>query len=158
MNVRTARIATQSLAGICGGLLLLAVLQYAGIGRGYGWSGEARGATQRTRPSDVLRSTHVYAGSETRTSVWSARVPNGTYLVTICIGDDRPQGPHHVAVQGRQVVDARATAADEYLEIRDIPVAVRDGALSLALGGHRKPSVGKGGDSTLCWLQIRLAR
>lgn len=38
MNVRTARLATQALAGICGGLLLLVVLQYAGVGRGYGWS------------------------------------------------------------------------------------------------------------------------
>ena len=47
MNVRTARIATQSLAGICGGLLLLAVLQYAGIGRGYGWSGDSGDDTGR---------------------------------------------------------------------------------------------------------------
>ena len=38
MNVRTTRLATQALAGICGGLLLLAILQYAGVGRGYGWS------------------------------------------------------------------------------------------------------------------------
>ena len=47
MNVRTARLATQALAGICGGLLLLAVLQYAGVGRGYGWSSEAAGEVDR---------------------------------------------------------------------------------------------------------------
>ena len=41
MNVRANRLATQALAGLCGGLLLLAVLQYAGVGRGYRWSGDA---------------------------------------------------------------------------------------------------------------------
>lgn len=47
MNVRTARLATQALAGICGVLLLLAVLQYAGVGRGYGWSDAAAGDVDR---------------------------------------------------------------------------------------------------------------
>lgn len=47
MNVRTTRLATQALAGICGGLLLLVVLQYAGIGRGYGWSSGAAGDVDR---------------------------------------------------------------------------------------------------------------
>lgn len=47
MNVRTARLATQALAGICGGLLLLVVLQYAGVGRGYGWSSGTAGDVDR---------------------------------------------------------------------------------------------------------------
>ena len=47
MNVRTARLATHALGGICGGLLLLAVLQYAGFGRGYGWSDDAAGEVDR---------------------------------------------------------------------------------------------------------------
>ena len=47
MNVRTARLATHTLGGICGGLLLLAVLQYAGFGRGYGWSDDVAGDVER---------------------------------------------------------------------------------------------------------------
>lgn len=40
MNLHTARLTTRTLAGICGGLLLLAILQYAGFGRGYDWPPE----------------------------------------------------------------------------------------------------------------------
>lgn len=45
MNVQTARLATKVLAGTCGALLLLAVAQYAGLGRGYHWAadGDAEG-------------------------------------------------------------------------------------------------------------------
>jgi general secretion pathway protein N len=38
MNVRIARLTTTALAGACGFLLLTVLLQYAGVGRGYGWS------------------------------------------------------------------------------------------------------------------------
>ncbi|MGN6520638.1 MAG: hypothetical protein ACTHK2_14560 [Dokdonella sp.] len=38
MNVRVARLITHVLAGICGVLALVAVLQYAGFGRGYSWA------------------------------------------------------------------------------------------------------------------------
>jgi general secretion pathway protein N len=43
MNVRASRLVTQALAGCCGALLLLAIAQYAGLGRGYHWSDEAAG-------------------------------------------------------------------------------------------------------------------
>ncbi len=128
--------------------------------RGYGWTGpaEERGAARRAKPADVLRATHVWAGTRTRAALWTARVPNGAYLVSVCMGDDRPQGPHHVAIEGRVVIDAQVTAADQYLEIKDLPVLVKDGTLTIAVGGHQKPSVGKGADSTLCWLHLRHAR
>jgi general secretion pathway protein N len=37
VNIRAARLTTRTLAGICAGLLLLAILQYAGVGRGHHW-------------------------------------------------------------------------------------------------------------------------
>jgi general secretion pathway protein N len=37
VNIHAARLTTRTLAGICGGLLLLAIVQYAGLGRGYDW-------------------------------------------------------------------------------------------------------------------------
>ena len=38
MSVRTAKLITGILAGVCGFLLLTAILQYAGVGRGYRWA------------------------------------------------------------------------------------------------------------------------
>jgi general secretion pathway protein N len=38
MNVRVARLTTHVLAGICGVLALIAILQYAGFGRGHSWA------------------------------------------------------------------------------------------------------------------------
>ena len=40
MNVRVARLTTTVLAGTCGFLLFTALLQYAGVGRGYGWAAD----------------------------------------------------------------------------------------------------------------------
>ncbi len=43
MNVRAARLTTKTLIGICGALLLLAIVQYAGLGRGYHWAADGEG-------------------------------------------------------------------------------------------------------------------
>jgi general secretion pathway protein N len=40
VNVRIARLTTTVLAGACGFLLLTALLQYAGVGRGYRWAAD----------------------------------------------------------------------------------------------------------------------
>lgn len=40
MNVRIARLSTTVLAGACGFLLFTVLLQYAGVGRGYGWAAD----------------------------------------------------------------------------------------------------------------------
>jgi general secretion pathway protein N len=40
VNVRIARLSTTVLAGACGFLLLTALLQYAGVGRGYRWAAD----------------------------------------------------------------------------------------------------------------------
>lgn len=49
MNVRTARLVTNSLAGVCGVLALLAVVQYAGFGRGYGWAPDSDSEASHTQ-------------------------------------------------------------------------------------------------------------
>lgn len=38
MNVRFARLTTTALGAVCGVLVVAALLQYAGVGRGYGWA------------------------------------------------------------------------------------------------------------------------
>jgi general secretion pathway protein N len=40
MNVRAARLTTKALVGVCGALLLLVIVQYAGLGRGYHWTAD----------------------------------------------------------------------------------------------------------------------
>jgi general secretion pathway protein N len=47
MNVRTTRLATKVLAGVCGVLLLFVITQYAGFGRGYRWAADTEGDAGR---------------------------------------------------------------------------------------------------------------
>ncbi len=49
MNVQTARLVTNGLAGVCGVLALLAVVQYAGFGRGYGWAPDSEGEANHSQ-------------------------------------------------------------------------------------------------------------
>jgi general secretion pathway protein N len=53
MNIRTARLATNVLVGICAALMLVAILQYAGFGRGYAWSDDDGSAESAAAPGDI---------------------------------------------------------------------------------------------------------
>ena len=53
MNVRVARLTTNALAGVCGVLLLLALLQYAGIGRHIHWADDDP-STEPTLPGAAV--------------------------------------------------------------------------------------------------------
>lgn len=55
MNIRAARLATNILGGVCAVLVLVAILQYAGFGRGYAWSTEEGGAESGALPGDIDR-------------------------------------------------------------------------------------------------------
>jgi general secretion pathway protein N len=53
MNIRAARLATNILGGICATLVLVAILQYAGFGRGYTWSDDEGGAANEAVPGGI---------------------------------------------------------------------------------------------------------
>lgn len=53
MNIRAARFLTQALGGLCGFLLLLALVQYAGFGRGYRWAEDPGDAAARLQLADI---------------------------------------------------------------------------------------------------------
>jgi general secretion pathway protein N len=53
MNIRIARLTTNILGGICAALLLVAVLQYAGFGRGYSWSAGEGGVESGALPGAI---------------------------------------------------------------------------------------------------------
>jgi general secretion pathway protein N len=53
MNIRIARLTTNILGGICAALLLVAVLQYAGFGRGSSWSADEGGVESGALPGAI---------------------------------------------------------------------------------------------------------
>lgn len=55
MNVKTARLMTQALAGTCGALLLFSLAQYAGLGRGYRWAPDAEGESPHVAGGTIDR-------------------------------------------------------------------------------------------------------
>lgn len=145
--------------------------------RGYGWllpndeivdPGEGRRPRRRAglradrAAAEPLKATRVTAGSKDHAETWTARLPDGTYALTICVGDYGTglQGPHHVEVQGRRVIDARFTPSGEFLEVKDIPVQIRGGPLLVKVGGHRSPRLDEDGtsDTVLNYIVLRRIR
>lgn len=55
MNVRTGRLLTNGLAAACGVLLLAAIAQYAGLGRGYGWLPQDSVASDQAKAVNIDR-------------------------------------------------------------------------------------------------------
>jgi general secretion pathway protein N len=53
MNIRTARLVTNILGGLCAVLVLVAILQYAGFGRGYSWSTDEGDAESGAVPGAI---------------------------------------------------------------------------------------------------------
>jgi len=152
--------------------------------RGYGWVGPKDGppvpglfwrnpgtgqqeqkragrfATRRinTPGADPLKTTDVVAGWAGQTETWRMPVPNGRYLISVCCGDiTYEQGPHHVAVEGVQIINERKNKAGEFVEFKDIPIEVKDGELTMIVGGNpgqRKSSDGST-DTILNYLIIK---
>jgi len=118
--------------------------------RGFGWLGPKSLRHTKFRKGvdlDPLRATHIWGGSRDRTETWKILVPKGRYRFTVCVGDVEPKGPHHVKVQGRQVIDTEMTKAGIFLERKDVPVRVTDGELTMVVGGHGSDKTDPDGDS-----------
>jgi hypothetical protein len=152
--------------------------------RGYGWVGPKDGppvpglfwrnpgtgqleqkragrfATRRlnTPGTDPLKTTDVVAGWAGQTETWRMPVPNGRYLVSVCCGDiTYEQGPHHVAVEGIQIINEKKNKTGEFVEVKDVLIEVKDGELTMIVGGNpgqRKSSDGST-DTILNYLVIK---
>jgi ferric-dicitrate binding protein FerR (iron transport regulator) len=95
-----------------------------------------------------LRASGLALGWINHTETWSMPVPNGRYLVTVCVGSaDYEHGPHHVAVEGRQVINKVLTKAGQFFEAKDAPIEVKDGELTLVVGGFGTGAVSSDGSS-----------
>ncbi len=105
MNVRTARLATKSLAATCGVLLFVAVLQYAGFGRGFRWAADDEDAAARAPVGGIDRQTvrippaSAFAAIEAHPLFNEDREPTP---VDASAGDDAapPPSPLNVALTG----------------------------------------------------------
>jgi hypothetical protein len=155
--------------------------------RGYGWIGPKNGpvvpglfwrdgqgklqprhrgriAVRRAVPpgTDPLKATDVTAGWATQSETWFMPVPNGRYLISVCCGDlTYEQGPHHVWVEGVQVIDQKKNRVGESIEVKDVPVDVRDGELTMKVGGNppgSKVSSDGSSDSCINYLLIKRIR
>lgn len=102
--------------------------------RGYGWSRIVRG-TEGNSAIDQTLDTFESVPNLTP-GTWNYDLPDGTYYLTMVIGDaQRSQGPHWVSAEGMQLTKRVSTLRGEYLAIVDYPVEVKDHALSITLGG-----------------------
>jgi hypothetical protein len=144
--------------------------------RGYGWShpnlgeplpGVVWNGWQRTKDRiptiprvpavDPLFDTALSVGWANHTEHWRMRLPNGGYLATVCVGDALDdQGPHRVVLQGAVVIDGVLTAAGSSHQMRQIPVSVTDGELTMEVGGCSSfpPSSDGSSDTTIQFLRI----
>jgi hypothetical protein len=155
--------------------------------RGYGWIGPKNGppvpgikwrnpttreweqkyagrvAVRRTATAtaDELKTTDVTAGWAKQSETWVMPIPNGRYLISVCCGDPiNGQGPHHVWVEGAQIVDGRLNRIGESIEVKDVLVEVRDGELTMKVGGYTGTKVSSDGstDTMINYLLIKRVR
>jgi FecR-like protein len=113
---------------------------------------------QTTDPKvDALKSTAVAAGWAGHAETWRMPVANGRYLITVCCGDATwEQGPHHVWVEGLQLIDCEKNKKGFFVEKSNI-IEVRDGELTMRVGGYERSMVSEDGssDTLLNYLIIR---
>jgi len=95
-----------------------------------------------------LKASGIALGWINHTETWSMPLPNGRYLVTACVGSaDYEHGPHHVAIEGRQLINKVLTKAGQFFEVKDVPVDVKDGELTMVVGGYGTGAVSSDGSS-----------
>lgn len=108
-----------------------------------------------------LKATDVIAGWGAHAETWRILLPNGMYLVTVCVGDATfEQGPHHVAVEGIQLIDRVKTRQPRFFhEVKDVPVDVKDGELTMVVGGYPgdRKSIDDSKDTILNYVIIKRA-
>jgi hypothetical protein len=100
-------------------------------GHSYGWSADHRDVVRkRGMNKDAKLDTlcHFHAGAR-----WEIAVPNGTYDVTVCIGDAQHPSKHTLNVEGNNFWKTIDLAAGKFLTSTKT-VGVRDGRLTLDQG------------------------
>lgn len=115
--------------------------------RGHGWTRDISGSNRvRGRVNEPWRDSFLFSRSH---DVWECDLPNGTYQVTVCVGDSsHEQVGQNVALEGAYVLEGTDTPLGGFAE-KTVTVEVTDGRLTMEIG---KP----GSTSNTCvnWLRI----
>ena len=152
--------------------------------RGYGWDGARDGqfvpnakqpsgspvimgrqAVWKMDPLDprMVKTDHktssIAAGWGEHAETWKIELPNGRYLVSVSVGDYTfEQGPHHVAIENRQIVNRVMTKVPKPTHVLlTEEVEVNDGELNMKVGGYTAPqkSVDTSKDTLINYVVIK---
>ena len=116
---------------------------------GYGWTTPPASYGPRDRNNslspDQSYDTMIHVEP---TGVWELAVSNGTYIVTVCMGDPSyPTGTQNVQVEGLSVIENEHLSSSVRWIENDITVDVTDGLLTLTFEGSNSLA-------RLCWVSI----
>jgi PKD repeat protein len=116
--------------------------------RGYGWT---TCVAMRTRGKQADPRLDSFAGiANTTTAEWGCDLPDGSYRVTLVLGDPTQACTHRVLLNGKTVLEAAATGINQFLTVRDFGVVVGGGRLGMTLGGS-----GGAYKTAVCYLEVR---
>ncbi len=155
MDVHLARMTTLALAGLCGLLVLAALIQLSGYGRGYGWlppadaSGESIDGAIDRQPFS-LPAQASFSEIEARPLFNEDRKP--TPVDAPVAEAEGPKVPLNVTLTG--VIIVRKTATTPELRLAMVRDNARNETLALKVG---MPLVGDQAGWTLARLEPRLA-
>lgn len=111
------------------------------------------------QPKEDLKSGTIAAGWGEHAETWKIELPNGRYQVSVCVGDFTfEQGPHHVWVEGKQIVNRAMTKLPRQAHaVFTDEVEVVDGELNMKVGGYTTPqkSVDTSKDTLINYLVIK---
>jgi len=156
MDVQAARMTTWVLAGICGLLVVTALIQLAGYGRGYGWSpaedstDEPMGGAIDRQPFNLPSASRFSAVSE-RPLFNDDRKPTPVADVEAIV-EGPPPVPLNVTLTG--VILVRKTETTEELRIAMVHDNARNESMALKVG---MPLGGEQGGWTLSSVEPRMA-
>ena len=87
--------------------------------------------------------TIIYPNYKSR---WEIDLPNGTYSVTVCMGDpDAPTGHQEVQVEGASVINGDLSIDSPWIE-KSVTVNLTDGRLTVGFANSTTPK--------LCWIRV----
>jgi hypothetical protein len=128
--------------------------------RGSGWVSYAASPVPFARGEPVDLPVYARTGLRLpRSAEWRLDVPNGTYRLTLAVGDPaRLKGRQHVFAEGKPLFEVELGTRSEPYVARDLEVAVADGQLNLHIGGPggKGESAGPGGE--LNYIIVQRAR
>jgi len=119
--------------------------------RTFGWDRSVP-TDVRNRNSDLRLDTFAYV-TNPAVRTWDAALPNGSYLVSLTLGDPAGTGRHRLLLQGTVILADALTINNQFITLTDLPVTVTDGRLHMQIGGI----AGTAKKTKVCYIDVRPA-